>query len=72
VTGRPTATASRREQVLDELRRTRRVDEDPAAAVLRVAILLEDALDLVLDDADLADPALLEDPEAVVDRRSVT
>lgn len=51
--------ASRVQEVLRELHRLApRDDDDPALAVLRAAILLEDALGVVLTDDDLRRPEL--------------
>ncbi len=62
--------ADRTEQVLRELERLPRGDGSPRLAALRVAILFEDALGVVLTDADLDDPTLTADPAAFLSARS--
>lgn len=59
----------RDEQILVELGRVRLQHADPELAALTVALLLEDALDVVLTDDDVDDPTLLDDPRKVLHRR---
>jgi hypothetical protein len=52
------------EPLLHEWRETRDVDVDPELEAVRLAILIEDVLDVSLADDDI-DLAVLSDPEAV-------
>ena len=52
------------EQVLRNYHALRRPDTDPGLEAVRAAILIEDAFDVVLSDAEI-DPAVLADAPAV-------